>query len=416
MDRIIEKKNSFPKKIASWILITAVGIVLIYLVVSATGNNALRIAQSRIQIGEVVFGDFQDAIPIQATVEPLTSVVITTPEGGNIDEIFVEDGIMVEKGDPLIKLTNSSLMLDFMNRETQIIEQVNNLRNTRLSLEENKRLLEQQWNQTSFDLKEAKLQFSADSGLFADSAIAVNEYKSSRNRLNFLKDQAQLMMISMKREAEKRELQLNSIDQSIHLMERNLKAIQKTLDNLTIKAPISGQLTSFNPQLGESKLKGESIGTINVMEGYKAEAFIDEYYLSRVKVGQVATYIIGSKVYELEIRKVIPEVQNGQFEAHLYFTGDLPSNITRGQTLNLKLAMSNLSKRLMVPSGGFYQSTGGSWVFVFDGKNSAVKREVKLGRRNPEFIEVLEGLKEGERVIINSYSTYGETEKIELKN
>ena len=303
MDRVIKKKNQTPRKVFISSLVVILSTGFIYLLVSAATNNSLRIEKSKIQIGKVVFGDFQDAIPIQATVEPLTSVVITAPEGGNIDGIFVEDGAMVNKGDPLLRLTNSSLMLDFMNRETQMIEQVNNLRNTRLSLEENKRLLEQQWNQTAFELKEARLQFSADSVLFKDSAIAVNEFKSSQNRLRFLRDQARLLHISMAREAEKRELQLNSIDQSVALMERNLKAIQKTLDNLTIKAPINGQLTSFNPQLGESKVKGENLGTINVLEGYKAEAFIDEYYLNRVKVGQIASYESGSKTYQLTFCK-----------------------------------------------------------------------------------------------------------------
>lgn len=412
MDRVIKKKNQTPRKVFISSLVVILSTGFIYLLVSAATNNSLRIEKSKIQIGKVVFGDFQDAIPIQATVEPLTSVVITAPEGGNIDGIFVEDGAMVNKGDPLLRLTNSSLMLDFMNRETQIIEQVNNLRNTRLSLEENKRLLEQQWNQTAFELKEARLQFSADSVLFKDSAIAVNEFKSSQNRLRFLRDQARLLHISMAREAEKRELQLNSIDQSVALMERNLKAIQKTLDNLTIKAPINGQLTSFNPQLGESKVKGENLGTINVLEGYKAEAFIDEYYLNRVKVGQIASYESGSNSYQLIVTKVIPEVQNGQFKAHLNFKGNLPSNITRGQTLSLKLAMSNLSKRLMVPSGGFYQSTGGTWVFVVENENTALKRKVKLGRKNPEFIEVLEGLSKGEKVILNSYHSFNEANSL----
>lgn len=412
MDRVIKKKNQTPRKVFISSLVVILSTGFIYLLVSAATNNSLRIEKSKIQIGKVVFGDFQDAIPIQATVEPLTSVVITAPEGGNIDGIFVEDGAMVNKGDPLLRLTNSSLMLDFMNRETQMIEQVNNLRNTRLSLEENKRLLEQQWNQTAFELKEARLQFSADSVLFKDSAIAVNEFKSSQNRLRFLRDQARLLHISMAREAEKRELQLNSIDQSVALMERNLKAIQKTLDNLTIKAPINGQLTSFNPQLGESKVKGENLGTINVLEGYKAEAFIDEYYLNRVKVGQIASYESGSKTYQLTVTKVIPEVQNGQFKAHLNFKGNLPANITRGQTLSLKLAMSNLSKRLMFPSGGFYQSTGGTWVFVVENENTALKRKVKLGRKNPEFIEVLEGLSKGEKVILNSYHSFNEANSL----
>lgn len=414
MDKKIEPKSKRLKTFLKLAIIGMVFFVLSFLVYSASEPKSIKVHQSHLELGLVTLKPFQESIPIQAIVEPLNSVVVTAMEGGIIETIFKEDGAEVLKGDTLLQLANSALMLDFMNRETQIIEQINNLRNTRLALEENKRILAQQYNQTLFDFKESKQQFIADSILRNGSAIAENSFVSSKNRFYFLTQQLELLNESRLREASNREFQLKQIDQSIKLMERNLIAIQKNLDNLTVRAPISGRLTGFNIQIGQAKTKGQILGNIHVLHGFKAIAHIDEYFLNKVKVGQIALFEDGNNKYELTINKIIPEVQNQQFEAHLNFKGQEPKTITPGQNLRLILNISNPEPQLVLPFGSFFSSTGGSWVYILDGKHQAYKKNVKLGRKNNDFIEVIDGLSNGDKVIINNYGTFQNAELIKI--
>lgn len=333
-----------------------------------------------------------------------------------MEEIFVEDGTMVDEGTPLLRLSNSSLMLDYMNRETQVIEQINNLRNTRLSIEENTRATSDQLIDVEYQLNEAIRQLKMDSSLYLNEVISQDEYLSSKNNTDYLRKKAKFLRESIEYESQNRKQQLKRIGRSIDLMERNLEAIRANLENLVIKAPISGQLTSFNPQLGESKSRGQVLGTIDVMNGYKVRAMIDEFYLSRIREGQEGKFTLSGQEFGLRISRVIPEVSNGQFEAQLVFADSVPERITRGQTLPIRLALSNTFEAVLIPRGGFYQSTGGNWVFVMDGEGRAVRRDVKLGRQNTEYIEVLEGLKEGDRVLTNSYTSFDEATEIKFKD
>lgn len=415
MDRKIEKKRFTPKKIAlisGGVLIFA---LLIFLVLTGSSNSTYSLEKSRATIEKVVFDDFRDVVPIQGTVEPKTTIYITAPEGGNVEEIFVEDGTMVEEGTPLLRLSNSTLMLDYMNRETQIIEQINNLRNTRLSIEENKRATADQLIDVQYQLNEAERQYTMDSSLFAQAVISEDEFLDSRNNTVYLRKKENQLKESMAYESRNRQLQLGRIERSIDLMERNLDAIRNNLENLVIKAPISGQLTSFNPELGESKSRGQQLGTIDVLDGYKVSAMIDEFYLSRIRVGQTGTFSQSNRSYGLQVSRVIPEVSGGQFEAQLVFSDSIPASITRGQTLQIKLALSNTTQAVLVPRGGFYQSTGGNWIFVMASDDKAIRREIKLGRQNTEYIEVLEGLAEGEEVVTNSYTAFGDATELNFK-
>lgn len=415
MDRIIEKTIWWKRRNTLLLALFALIILLLWLFLWGGGKKVLKVERERVVLSTVHRGIFFDNIPITGVVEPIQSIYITAAEGGNVEEIYVEDGAMVSKGTPLMRLTNANLMLDFMNRETQIVEQINNLRNTRLIIEQNKRALSDQLIDQVYQLREAQRQFRIDSTLYGDSAISRNDYEASRNAVHYLRQKRNFTRANIQKEEAIQDAQLHRIDNSISLMERNLEAIRRNLDNLTIKAPLDGQLTGFNHYLGETKQRGEALGQVDVTSGYLIRCNVDEFYLNRVQIGQTASFQFGGQTHELQVSKVLPQVSNGQFQIEMHFKDQLPENIRRGQSMQIRLFLSNETEALMVDRGGFYQSTGGQWVFVINSDGKAIRRVVRMGRQNTDYIEVLEGLQEGERIIANSYSNYGEAEVLELE-
>ncbi|NVK04309.1 MAG: HlyD family efflux transporter periplasmic adaptor subunit [Flavobacteriia bacterium] len=414
MDKIIEKKTWTVRR---WLSVVGGLLVLsglIYLIVAGSGGGVLKVERDRLTVGTVVKQGFEETIPITGAVQPLQSIFITATEGGTVQEIFVEDGAMVEQGDPLLRLTNANLMLDFMNRETQIIEQINNLRNTRLQIEQNKRTQSQQLIDADYQYKEAYRQFRIDSVLMRDSVISVSQFEASQNNAHYQKQRRDFTARNLAREESIQNLQLSRIDASIGLMERNLTAIRSNLENLTVRAPITGELTGFNHFLGQRKAQGENLGQVDLMSGFIVRCQVDEFYLARISQGLDAVYTLSGNEHPLRVTKVLPQVTNGQFTVEMEFLDSIPPSITRGQTLQIRLKLSNRSTALTVPRGGFYQSTGGNWVFVLDGEDRAVKRDVELGRQSTEFIEVLSGLEEGEQIILNSYTTFGDASQLEI--
>ncbi len=414
MDRVIEKKKWPAKRIALWVGIPLGAILLLYLVLSGAGKESLNVQAERVNIATVEKGTFDDNIPITGNVEPLKSIFITANEGGNVEEIFVEDGTRVKKGDPLLRLANSNLMLDFMNRETQIIEQINNLRNTRLTIEQNKRSLNDQLIDIDYQLIEAERQYRMDSSLFSQNVIPDNDFQATRNNIEYLRKKRAFTRQNINREEAIQNTQLTRIDRSITLMERNLEAIRRNLENLTIKAPIDGQLTGFNHYLGESKQRGESLGQVNDLSGFMVRCNVDEFYLSRVRNGQTGSFQFGGSTYGLFVSKVLPQVTNGQFQIEMDFSDSIPPGITRGQSLQIKLSLSGKVEALLVERGGFYQSTGGNWVFVLVDEHKAVRRQVEMGRQNTDYVEVISGLKPGDQIISNSYTNYGDAQELIL--
>ena len=413
MDKVIEKKKWSIKRILIIIGI-AVGILSLTYMLLGNKDRTLSIDRDRVSIATVEKGLFNDNIPISGQIEPIKSIIVTAAEGGNVEEIFVEDGAVVTRGTPLLRLSNANLMLDFMNRETQIIEQINNLRSTRLTIEQNKRTLNDQLIDIDYQLVEAERQYAIDSTLYADSVIARNQFDATWNNIAYLRKKKKFTENNIQREEAIQTTQLNRIDRSIELMERNLDAIRKNLESLTIKAPTDGQLTGFNHYLGETKQKGELLGQVDVSDGFLVRCGIDEYYLNRVDEGQMGTFQFGGKTHQLVIAKVLPQVSNGQFQVEMHFPDTIPDGIRRGQTLQIRLALSSEVEALIVRRGGFYQSTGGNYVFVLTGDNTAIRKEVKLGRQNTDYVEVIEGLAPGDRIITNSYTQYGEAEVLEL--
>lgn len=415
MDRIIkpEERPGFLRRYR-WLIIAVLAVAFaLYGLLSSAGVHELE--RERLAIVEVKQGLFEDVISFQAQVEPEVSFSLDAVEGGTVQEMFAEAGQTVSKGQPLLRLANTSLMLDFMNRETQIVEQINNLRNTRMQLELNERQLQEQVLDLRFEQERMARQFAIDTLLFSDSVIAKQEFADSKARFLYLEEKRELLEDNFKTNRNYRQRQLIALDRSIEMMERNLKAIRKNLENLVVRAPIDGQLTTFSPDIGQSISRGENIGRIEDLGSFILRANIDEHYLSRVSAGQKAFYEAGNFRWNLAVQKVYPQVQNAQFRVDFNYSDTVPPTLRSGQGLNLRLALSASAEALILPRGAFFSSTGGRWVFVLsaDGKR-AFKREVQLGRQNPDYIEVLSGLEPGERIISSSYESFKDYDELKI--
>lgn len=417
MDRKIEgaKKRKVRKRLI-WAVLSGAVFVSFSTFVFSESNSTYRLDKERIRTAEVKQGIFDDVIPIQGNVEPVKSFFLDAIEGGTVQEVYVEAGAQVKEGDSLMKLSNTNLMLDFMNRETQIVEQINNLRNTRIQMELNERSIKEQVLDIEQELARMERQFVIDTTLYQTESISRQQFEDSKSRYDYLKKKKSLLSDSYKKDYKYRKQQLERIDRSIDMMERNLMAITNNLQNLTVRAPISGQLTSFDAEIGESKNRGENLGRIDVLDNYKVSSNIDEHYLGRVKIGQRGSFSSGGTTFKVEVVKVFPEVSNNQFEVELVFVDSIPSGVRRGQSLNIRLALSNSYQAIMVPRGGFYSNTGGKWIYVLNEESGeAHRREIKLGRQNPDYFEVKEGLEDGEQVIISAYDNYAEYKTILLQ-
>lgn len=415
MDRKIEKKKWPLKKV----VLLAAGVLLFTIsIVFAIQSRevSFKVNKNKLTYGLAVYADFQDMVSFQGTVEPIRTIQLDAVEGGLVEEIYVENGSMVQKGQPLMRLSNTSLRLDFMNRETQIVEQINNLRSTRITLDQNKRQVQEQIVDLEYNLKEQERQFKVDSTLYLDSIISTNDFLASKANYIYLKEKKALLAERMNTDEAYRKSQLNRIDASVDMMERNLEAIRENLENLELKAPIDGQLNSFDHEIGQTKNRGENLGRIDQLGAFQISALVDQYYLNRMKVGQSAKATFSGKAFPMQVSKIFPTIINSQFETHLEFVDSLlPPNIRRGQNIQLRLELSATKKAIILPRGAFSQSNNGKYVYVVDG-DKAYKREVKLGSQNPEYIEVLEGLVEGEEIITSSYNSFGDAETIILTN
>ena len=414
MDRQIAPSKVKRKKLLRWLPVVVI-VPVLYFMAQAGTEKVFRVDSNSIKVGTVTFGEFQDVVSLNGVLEPGRTVHITALQGGRVEEILVEDGAFVEVGEQLMRLANSDLALDFMNRETQIVEQINNLRSTRIQLDQNKRQVQEQLLDVKYRYQERVRTFSIDSSLYRQGAIPKGDLDASKNELSYLKGLIDLTRERLETDEAYRRMQLDRIDQSIELMERNLEAIRRSLDDLVITAPIAGQMSQFSHEIGETKQKGESLGRIDVLDSFLVSAPVDQFYLNRVSIGQEAIADLNSRTYGLEVYKIFPAVENGQFEIHLRFTEEEIPNPRRGQNVRVRLSLSATEQALKIPKGGYYGSTGGRFVYVLTDEGLAVKREIELGAQNPEYYKVLSGLEEGEQVILSSYESFGDSEIIEIK-
>jgi len=367
----------------------------------------------KLTISKVQYGDFEDVVLLNASVVPLTSVIVSSPEGGTVAEIFTENGANVVKGTPLLRIANPNALSGYTSSETSIIEQINQLRKVRLDLEQNQRVMAQDMMVIENALRTAGRKYKIDSALFLNKVITREEFNTSSQDYEYNKGRREILRQAVKQENQSRTMQLHQIDISVTRMNESLETIRKNIENMTIKAPVSGRLSSYDPVIGKSYTVNEMLGKIDVMQGYKLQAGVDEYYINRVKEGQTANCEFNGKTYRLTVKKVIPEVTAGQFQVELVFEGKSPDELRRGLSLQVKLTLSDNSKSLLLAQGQFFQSTGGSWVFVLkDGK--AQKRNVKIGRKNYLYYEIMEGLQKNEEVITSSYDQFNQYDVVEV--
>ncbi len=414
MDKRIEKKTWSQKKI-----ITLIGIVA-FMIIAFFGFKSLNkkvynADASRLTIKKVIEGNFQDVILIDGDIEPINLVLVNTLEGGAVEEIFIEDGIYIEKGTPILRLSNPAVTLGYMNQETAIIEQVNNLRNLKLSLQKDQRNLAESLIDSENSLAEITRSYKVDSVLYSKDIIAKNDFIDQKESYKYLKNKRDFMDKNVKKSSADNKIQIQQINISIAMMQRNLEMIRQNVEKMLVRAPVSGMLSSFDPVIGESYNRNQTVAKIDVQSGFKIKGAVNEYYLSTVKPGQLARFTFNGKLVELKVKKVLPEVINRNFEIELLFVNEVPENVTIGQNVQVRLELSKAQKSIMIPRGNFFQSSGGQYVFVLDKNGSAHKRYIKLGNQNPSYYQVLEGLSAGEEFITSSYDAYKNYETIKIK-
>lgn len=414
MDKQIQPKNKTTKKMLIWgiPILLLVSVVLINL----THKKQVNIKKDTLSIREVIRGDFEDVILFNSRVEPKTTVLLNVIQGGSVSEIFVESGQMVKKGTPLLKVYNPNAELNYLTQETAMIEQINNLRNLRVSIKNQQLSLDQQLLSIENDFRNARRQYILDKKLYGKDIIARNDYEKTTQEYTFQKERNDVIKKSVSEEKRSRDVQLSRINTSLSNMEKSIELLRKNKENFTVKAPVDGLLSSFNPILGENYNQGQPIGKMDVLDGFKLVANVDEYYISKLKEGIKGSIAVNRENYEINISKIFTEVVNGQFDVELLFANEnVSENIKRGMSLKSKVFLSGKTKALLISKGMFYQSTNGQWVFVLNSENKAVKRTIKIGRENPFYYEVLEGLQEGDKVITSSYDDYKDVEEINIK-
>jgi HlyD family secretion protein len=411
MDRKIAPQNNLPKRMGLFLISLSVLVLLAYWLLSAPSGKALSVTTERIAISTVMSGIFEDFIPIRGRVTPAKTVYLDAVEGGRVERILVEDGASLQAGHLIVELSNASLQLSVLGNEARVAEQLNNMRSIELNLEQNRLEHKRNLVDIRYQIKLLTRQVSREQALVKTGAVSQSTFDDTHDTLNWYKSRLALTLESQKSDARMQGEQLVFLKDTTKRLEGNLAISRQNLDNMNVKAPVDGTLSGFNIEVGQSIGRGERLGQIDTPNDYKVTAFIDEFYLGRVDIGQHASY----DDYAMVVSKIYPQVQNGQFEVDFKFTQAQPADIRRGQTIQTKLTLGDASEALLIPNGAFYQDTGGNWIFVVtqDG-NQAVRRTVRLGRRNSRFIEVIEGLEEGERVVTSPYTSYQDMALLKL--
>lgn len=390
----------------------ALFLVLVAMILSDSGSK-LNVDADKITISTVREGEFQEFIPVTGTVMPKTSYYLDAIQGGIVEEKYVEEGAVVSKGQRLLRLSNTNVQLNALQQETFAYQQINDARNTRLQIQQNNIQLQNALVSAVYQLTNYREIFERQKKMYEKRLISVQEYELAYNNYHQALEQEELAQKNFRQDSLLGVSQLSQIASSITRMEQNLRLIRETIDNLTVKAPISGQLTSLNAEIGQSKNPGDQLGVIDALDGFKVRADIDEFYIARVIGGLHATVTVNDSDYKLIVTKVYPEVTSGKFQVDMNFSGRAPDGIRRGQTLQIRLQLSERTRALLLARGGFYQTTGGQWVYALEKSGDiAVKRDISLGRQNPDYFEVLSGLKPGDRVVTSSYDNFGNVKEL----
>ena len=413
MDRkVTTNVNPIKKWLSLTVLILFVAFAG-YMIAGKSTGKVLSVDNSRIVVSKVTSGIFEDFIPIRGRVTPAKTVYLDAIEGGRVERILVEDGASLMAGNLIVELSNASLQLSALGNETRVAEQLNNMRSIELNLEQNRLQHKRNIVDIKHQIKLLTRQVNRAQSLIETGAINKTQLEDSEDTLIWYKDRLALTLESQQSDARMQGEQLAFLKDTSSRLESNLAISRNNLDNMNVKAPVAGTLSGFNVEVGQSIARGERLGQIDTPNDYKLTAFIDEFYLGRIDIGQTASY----QNYVLVIAKVYPQVQNGQFEVDFKFIAEQPKGIRRGQTIQIKLTLGDASEAMLIPNGAFFQDTGGKWMFVVSPNGSeAVKRNVRLGRRNNQFIEVIEGLELGEQVITSPYSSYQDMQRLNFNS
>jgi HlyD family secretion protein len=414
MDRKIEKKKglalAFTKKaLPFWG--GALLLVFILWLIFRDDAKKLRIDADNVTIGMVTSGEFNDYIRISGQVAPMTTIQISPLEGGVVQQIVTEEGSRVKQGDVILILSNENLDMQILNSEADLAEKENILRNTMIQMEQQKLSVEQEKLQLQMEVRRNKRTYESQKVLFEDGLIAREDFLKAEEDYELSNSRLKLVENRAKQDSLYRSVEITQMRESLDNMRQNMMMIRRRKDNLTIKAPIDGELGLLDVVLGQSVATGSKIGQINNLDSYKIEAQIDEHYIDRISAGLEATFERQNEKYLAQIRKVYPEVRDGKFKADFKFAEQQPENIRSGQTYYLNLQLGQPVEAILIPRGAFYQKTGGKWIYVLSPDGSkAVKRDIRIGRQNPQYYEVIEGLEPGEKVITSSYDNFGESD------
>ncbi len=417
MDKPIEKKKGLKKKHIVYIIIGIVIIVLIYMAFFTDRTSTYRVEKDKLIIETVTKDQFNDYITVPGTVEPISTILLDAQEGGRVEERLIEEGSMVKKGDIILRLSNPDLYLNILDSEAQLAEKENFLRNTQVTMEQERISIKRELINLKFDIQRKERTYQQNSELMKDNLISKEEFIRSKEDLNMAQSSQELFIERQKADSLFRSVQVETIKSNLDNMRKNLALVRQRVENLNVRATADGQLGLLVPEIGQSISRGANMGQINVLTSYKVSAQIDEHYIDRVRTQLSATLDRQGSMFNLVVKRVYPEVRNGTFEIDMVFTDSVPDNIRTGQTYYISLQLGQPKESVLVPIGGFFQETGGQWIFVLDPSESfATRRNISIGRKNPKYYEVLEGLKPGEKVIISGYESFGKNEKLVFKN
>jgi HlyD family secretion protein len=417
VDKAIKKKRFTPQRIITGIAILGFLAFAVYSLGFAGKQSSLNVNREKITISKVERGVFDEFIVVTGVVQPLKTYLLDAIEGGYVAHKYLDGGASVKKGDLILKLENQRLMLDFVNRETEMYDLINNLENTRLSLRQNKFTLKRALSELDFQIQQAKDEYERNSKLAADKVISEQENTKTRLTFERLSKQREIEIENQKFQEENSLVQIKQLEGTLERTRLNLSMMKQNLENLYVKAPVSGLLSRVDVEIGASITAGQNIGQIDDLNGFKMRVEVDEHYISRIFPGLEGSFEFGGNSYKLVVEKVYPEVRNGRFSVDMLFTNRIPDGIRRGQSAPVRLQLGKPADATLVATGGFYSDTGGRWVYVLNESGTkAEKRNISIGRKNPQFYEVLSGLQPGEQVITSSYENFGEKDVLNLQN
>jgi len=416
MDTIIEKKKGLKKKHIPFIIGGALLILLVGWLIFGNHASKLNVEKNRISVHEVQQGQYNDYVRINGQVLPINTIQLSAVEGGMVAEKLIEEGSMVRRGEIIVRLTNPTINLNILDSEAQLAEKQNFLRNTQVTMEQERLNLRKEKLQLDMDVERKKRKYLQYKQLYDENLTSKEEYLQAKEDYEFAVSGRQLVVDRQKQDSIYRGIQVDQMEESLAVMRKNLLLVRQRVDNLDVKAPVDGQLGLLDVEIGQTVPTGGRIGQISVLSDYKVEASIDEHYIDRVKQGLDATFERQDKNYALRVRKVYPEVRDKQFKTDFIFEGERPDNIRAGQTYYINLQLGQPTEAILIPRGAFYQTTGGQWIFVVTPDGSrAIRRKISIGRQNPNYYEVTSGLEPGEKVITSSYDTYGDVQELILK-